>query len=522
MGLVALRGGRVLSGASGAKPEPADVLLDGGRIADVLAPGTLPDPPEAVTIDCGGHVVAPGFIDIHTHSDLTRLAYPDAESRVWQGITTEVVGNCGMSPAPLGEHGETLRSTIGSVDLCPELELTWNGFSEYLDSLDAAPSAVNTATLIGHGSARHAVLGEARREASRSERSAISGLLEQALSAGAWGVSFGLMYAPGELADGAELHAAARTAGRVDALIAAHVRSYLGRELEGAVDEFVGFTDGGRVQVSHLRAVGADGRGVAAGVLERLHRLRADGIDVAADAYPYTAGHTTAVQLLPQDIRSAGAAAALVAIRDDRERLVAELHACPFPPEAITIARTGATTTTACGRTLAELSGDRSDWPDVLLELLEQHRGAVDVIVVGSDMRDTTDTLRDPLVAIGSDGATLSPAHSANLAHPRSFGTFPRALRGLLNAGLGLGDAIAKATSLPAERLGLRDRGVLRPGAVADVVVLDPARLKDRATYATPAVQPAGIRDVFVAGEAVLRDGAITGARPGALLRRRS
>jgi N-acyl-D-amino-acid deacylase len=521
MEFVALRGGQLVCGAVGAEPHLADVLIADGRIAEVIPPGTLEPVRGETTIDCTGHVVAPGFIDIHTHSDLTRLAYPGAESRVCQGVTTEVVGNCGMSPAPLGDHGATLRSTIGPVDLCPHLELSWDGFGEYLDRLDAAPSAVNTIALAGHGSARHAVLGDARRDATARERAAIAGLLDEALSAGAWGVSFGLMYAPGELADTAELRAAARTAGRADALVAAHVRSYNGPELQGAVDEFVDFADGARVQVSHLRAVGAGSRGVAGRVLERLHERRAAGVDVAADAYPYTAGHTTALQLLPRDLRSAGVVAALEAIRGDRARLVHELHDSPFPPGAITIARTGSTPTPACGRTLAELSGRSDDWPELLLELFERHGGAVDVIVDGSDRRDMEESLGDPLVAIGSDGATLSPAHAANLPHPRSFGTFPRALRLLLDAGMGLGDAIAKATSLPAERLGLSDRGLLRPGAVADLVVLDPARLQDRASYSSPAVTPAGIRDVLVAGEGVLRDGTPTDARPGALLRRR-
>jgi N-acyl-D-amino-acid deacylase len=214
-------------------------------------------------------------------------------------------------------------------------------------------------------------------------------------------------------------------------------------------------------------------------------------------------------------------AAALEAIRGDRARLLHALHDSPFPPGAITIARTGSTPTPACGHTLAELSGTSDDWPELLLELFEQHGGAVDVIVDGSDRRDMEESLGDPLVAIGSDGATLSTAHTANLPHPRSFGTFPRALRLLLDAGMGVGDAIAKATSLPAERLGLGDRGLLRPGAVADVVVLDPARLEDRASYSSPAVTPVGIRDVLVAGEGVLRDGTPTDARPGALLRRR-
>jgi N-acyl-D-amino-acid deacylase len=515
-----LKGGTILSGEPDASPYVGDVLAVDGRIAVAPAdPGQLP--PDTVVVDCAGRAVAPGFIDIHTHSDLTRFAYPDAESRVRQGITTEVVGNCGMSPAPVGPAGaDGLRATIGPVDLLPELELRWSSFPEYLDRLDAAPSTVNTATLVGHGSLRHAVLGDATRAGERAERDAMRGHLDEALDAGAWGLTFGLMYAPGENADHEELRGLAVRAAERDGLIAAHLREYHGPALVGAMDEFLALAGEGRAQVSHLRAVGPGSEGVPARALERLHAERAAGRDVGADAYPYIAGHTTALQLLPNDVRRAGLQEVLAHIPTRRRELAAALEAGGIGPDAITIAKTGAEPTPACGRTLAELAGD-TGWGELLLDLLVEHGGAVDVIVVGSDPDDTERVLADPLVVVGSDGATLSCRHTATKAHPRSFGTFPRALRTLLDRGLTLPGAIAKLTSGPADRLGLTDRGRIAPGQAADLVVLDVDRLADRATYAEPMRAPAGIDAVFVAGEPVLRDGRITDARPGRLLRSR-
>lgn len=516
-----LEGGTVVTGDPGATPRVGDVLVVDGRIAAV-APHREAAPEGTVAVDCSGRVVAPGFIDIHTHSDLTRFAYPAAQSRVQQGITTEVVGNCGMSPAPIGPAGpERLRATIGPVDLLPEIELAWSSFAEYLERLEAAASTVNTAALVGHGTLRHAVLGDATRASERGERDAMRGHLDEALDAGAWGLTFGLMYAPGENADAEELRSLAARAGARDGLVAAHVRAYYGRRLIDAVDEFLGFAGDGRVQVSHLRSIGPGREGVPAQVLATLQDQRDHGRDVGADAYPYTAGHTTAVQLLPAAVRRAGLADVLARIPGERRTLAHGLRAGGFGPDAITVVRTGAEPTAACGRTLAELAGGDDDWADLVLDLLLEHSGAVDVIVEGADPADTMAILANPLVVVGSDGATLDCDHTATQPHPRSFGTFPRALRALLDRGMPLAAAITKLTSAPADRLGLCERGRITSGQAADIVVLDVNSLSDRATYAEPRRAPAGVDAVFVAGEAVVRDGEVTDARPGRLLRAR-
>lgn len=500
---------------TGADPVRAEVIVQGDRILGLAQPGAAAGLPGS---DATGLVVAPGFIDIHTHSDLTRLRYPDAATRVLQGITTEVIGNCGLSPAPDGGDPAGLRALVGPIDVVPDGAFGWTTTSAFLDALDAVPGATNLAPLLGHGAVRFAVVGGGTQAATPSQRDAMAAMLDRALREGFWGLSLGLMYAPGESSGPEELRALVGVLDRhPGALLSAHLRDYAAGALPAAIREVLDLVAGTSVpvEISHLRTLLDDGSSIAE-ALELLHGAVAD---VEADAYPYLAGHTTLLQLLPPALRARGTAAVLELADANPGALADAFREQSFPPDAITIAK--AADPAAVGRDLASLAQEHGEpWTVVAERLTAVSRGNVDVIVVGTRPEDAARVLADPLVSVASDGVSLALDHDANLPHPRSIGTFPRALRELLDAGIPIAEAVRKMTGKPAARIGLPDRGVLRPGAAADLVVLDPETVADQATYTDPLRPPRGIHSVVVAGQHVLRDGAPTGARPGRLLRR--
>jgi N-acyl-D-aspartate/D-glutamate deacylase len=509
-----LRAGTVVDG-TGAPSRVADVVVDAGAIRAITDPGERAAD-GAEELDCAGLVVAPGFIDLHTHSDLTRLHYPEAETRALQGVTTEVTGNCGMSPFPVTDDPAEMRSIIGPIDVCPEVEITWRDLDGYLRRLAGTPGATNVAPLIGHGSLRQWASGSSAVSVTDAQLERMRRELERALRAGVWGMSFGLMYAPGELADRRELSLLASEVARFGRLATAHMRSYDAAALLGSVTEVADVVrdSGVRFEISHLRSLHDDD---VAGMNAAFGYLDAAGLDIGADAYPYLAGHTTLLQLFPAEVRGLGPRAVLEHLRENPDRAAEELAARVTDGDAITVAK--AAVSGYQGLTLAE-AGRRMDvhWSRAGVRILLESEGSVDIIVVGSTEADTMRSLADPRVSIASDGVSLALSHSANLPHPRSIGTFPRAIRDLLRHGLPIETAIHKATGKPAKRLGMSDRGTLAAGNAADIVVIDPASIADNATYTNPLIPPSGIHQVIVGGDFVLRDGELTGARPGGLL----
>lgn len=523
-----IEGALVLDG-TGAAAERADV---GIRDDTVVAVGDLSRERAGRTLLATGRVVAPGFIDMHSHSDWRLWANRRAESKVRQGVTTEVVGNCGFSPMPVSDaYLEDLRGFALAVPA--GLDFRWRSVREYLDALDGEGLAVNVIQLVGHGALRVAVMGFARRPPSGRELAVMQRWLAEGLEAGAWGLSTGLIYAPGSYATTEELVAIARAA-RGRGLYASHIRGE-GATLLPALREAirVGTEAELPVQVSHLKAAGRAQWGRMADALALLDEAADAGVDVAADVYPYTASSTALRALLPDWALEGGRGALLARLRDPDTR--GRLRRALEEPEQgqplgdrlawsdIMIA-----TCPRCpdieGRRLDELAAARGEPPtQTLLELLLAADGEVAVVLFQLHEDDLRRALVHPRVMIGSDGSALAPTGElgGGKPHPRSYGTFPRVLGRYVREErvLSLATAVHKMTALPARRLGLRDRGVIRPGARADLVVFDPRRVADEATYDQPHRYPSGIEHVLVNGRFVVRDGEHTGQLPGRVLR---
>ncbi len=504
--------GGLLVDGTGAPPRVADVAIQDGRIAAI---GRVDPEQAAQRIDARGLAVAPGFVDIHSHSDRSILEIPTADSRVLQGYTCEITGNCGGSAAP------SLRGA----------KRAFAGVAEYLKALEEARPSIHQALLVGHGTLRERLVGEVDRPLSPSEMSKLERDVDAALADGAVGLSSGLEYVPGIYTPPEELRALARITARRGRLYASHMRSE-DRFLLEAVDEILELAraSNSRVQVSHLKACGTKNWPKIGAALARIEAAAAAGFDVAADMYPYTAYSTGLSILLEKWAREGGTDAMLARLADpaQRARIRSELleHVDNEPGgfDRIAIAsELGGANRAFTGLTITEIGARTSREPvDAFLKLLEDERGSVSYVGHAMQESDVAKVLAHPLVCVGSDGyVQAAGVDSTSKPHPRSFGTAARVL-GRYCRELGVFDlatAVKKLSAMPAERAGLVERGRVLPGFHADLVVFDPERVADRATFAEPWLVPVGIDHVIVAGRAVVRAGAITGERPGSVLR---
>jgi N-acyl-D-amino-acid deacylase len=493
-----LRRAAVFDGLGGPVRE-ADVGIEAGRVAAVgadLEPGVE-------EINLAGLALAPGFVDIHSHADATLVDDPRAESVIRQGITTIVVGQDGTSR-------ETGRFLGLVADLAP---------------------ACNVATMVGLGSVRAAVVGEADRRATPEELDRMVLLVEQGLTEGACGISSGLEYVPGAYATHDELVALADPAGARGLPYATHMRNEDDRLLE-ALDEAITVAREARcaLQVSHLKAQGPRNWGRMTEALDRIAASRDDGLDVMFDVYPYTAYQTGLPSLFPLWSREGGAGPFLARLGDPatadwirRETLEKVELIGGWNNVMIASAGQGGDRATE-GRRLGELAAERNADPyDEAVNLLRQSRATAGMVGFAMSEPNVERALAHPLAMVCSDGGAFAVAGPARRGHPhpRSFGTFPRVLGRYVRqrGALPLEDALRKMTSRPASRVRLMDRGRIAPGAAADLVAFDPASVLDRATYQDPFQYPDGITMVLVNGLIVLRNGQRTLARPGRALR---
>ncbi len=533
-----LRNGRVVDG-TGAPERRADVGVAGERIADI---GDLSAARAAREIDAAGLVVAPGFIDAHAHSDAYLLLEPDAPSKLSQGITTEVNGQCGGSAVPrLGlarlssdwasQRYPSLAS--GGVSAAGQPGPTWSTVASYRALFEAVRPAVNTVQLIGHNTLRAGVMGYEPRAATPDEVGEMARRLEQALDEGGWGLSTGLLYQPGKYADGAEVEALARAAAARGGLYATHMRSEGDRLLESIEDVLsLSRKTGIQVQISHLKTSGRANWGKAEAALALINGARAEGVNVHADRYPYTAAGTDLDVVLPEWASAGGRDAILSNLRDSavRPRVVAALDAEARDWSSVMVGGGWSGTVRAfSGRTVAEAAAALGLTPGEtvcrFIDLDDTRTGAFFFGMCEANLRRIC---CEPWVMPGSDASVRAPwgPLGQDHPHPRAYGTMPRFLRLMTGreegAGpvCGLEEAVRRMTSLPAETFGLRGRGVVRSGACADLVVFDEAAFLDTATYAAPHSFAEGLRLAVVNGAVSYEEGRFTGERRGRFLTR--
>jgi len=530
-----LRGGTVVDG-TGAPARRADVGVLGDRILAVGDLTAVDDDRVERVLDVAGRVVAPGFVDPHGHSDGSLFLDGALASHLHQGYTTQLSGNCGDTLAPITDASREL------VDLslrANELDAHWATFAEYLDRVAEQPLGPNVAFLAGHGTIRGSVVGADAREASPDELAAMVAELEAALDAGAFGLSSGLIYAPGMHAPPAEIETLVAAAARRGGLYATHMRNEadgLFASLAESIAAVRAAGSGARLQVSHLKCGSRSVWGRAGEAVAVLEAARAEGLDVAADQYPYTAAATTLATILPPALQALGVDACVDALTDPhvRDLVRAEIargisgweNVASDPGwEGLRISY-AASRPKWSGRTLAELAAETHDDPaDLAFDALVADRLDVSVLIECMTEADVETILAVPWIAVCTDAEGRRPDHpilDAGRPHPRTYGTTARVLGPYVRDRevLSLEAAVAKLSAVPAARLGLRDRGVVREGAFADLVVLDPDVVADRATTTEPARYPTGIDHVIVNGRPAILDGTETGERPGRLLRR--
>ena len=526
-----LRKGKIIDG-TGNCWFPGDVGILNGRISKI---GQIEEDTKKI-LDVNDLVVCPGFIDIHSHSDITALVNPRSESKIMQGVTTEVIGNCGFSPSPVNPKTfEGLRQHFVS----PELRWIWPTFNDFLNEHENHPSSVNIVPLVGHGTLRIAVMGLENRAPRPEELCRMKALLQESLDAGAFGLSTGLIYAPACYSGTEEIIKLAEVLREDDRLYATHIRGE-GKNLLNAVKEalHIGQEAGVRVQLAHHKASGLENWGKVNETLRMIGEARKSGIDATCDVYPYPACSTDLTVCLPPWVREGSVEKMIERINDKRlqKRIINEMEsdamqgswASPVRStgwDRILIATVASEENRGLeGMSLADIAtAQNADVFDVFFDLLTKERGKVNCIYFEMCEEDIRTVLSHPTTMIGSDGRSLSPVGilGQGKPHPRNYGTFPRVLAKYVREEriVELEEAIRKMTSFPAQKLGLRDRGMLREGFWADMVVFSPSEVMDTATFEEPAQFPKGIKYVLVNGELVVSEGRHTDATPGMLLR---
>jgi len=479
------------------------------------------------TINAGSLVISPGFIDIHSHSDYTLLVNPRAESKVRQGVTTEVVGNCGSSAAPVRRnYREYLEKRVTPLLGGATLSYDWTSVGDYLERLDRERVALNVVSYVGHGTVRIDVMGFDDREPTRKELRGMEELVEEAMQDGAIGLSSGLVYSPGCYAKTDELVSLARVAARHGGIYASHIRDE-GDALMESVNEAIeiGERGGVPVEIAHHKATLPRNFGKVKESLRVMEEARGRGVDVTCDQYPYVAGSSGLTYLLPHWSLEGGTEKLLERLRDPvmRAKIRADMEGKGPGWDNVLLAYCQKNRELD-GKSIAEVAKARRVDPyDAVFDILLGNETAVTIVLFTMSEEDVETVMRSPLMMVGSDGRAVAPYGplSAGKPHPRYYGTFVRVLGRYVREKkiLTLESAIRKMTSLPARRLGILDRGLVKEGMWADLTLFAHRSVADRATFTEPHQYASGVAYVIVNGEVVVEKGEHTGAGPGRALR---
>lgn len=525
-----IRGARIIDG-TGAPWYRGDVRISRGRIAGIGV--DLAADRETEIVEAAERYLAPGFIDAHCHDDLIFLRERDRPEKVLQGVTSIVVGNCSFSLYPAAEGSrEALRQHFSGLLGETQDHEIFADLDGYCAALSRGGVALNVVSLVGHASLRLAVLGYERRAAKPAEIDEMCSLLAEQLRQGSAGLSLGLAYPPSAFANEEELIALARTVRQSGGVLAAHIRSYEAGLLD-AIEEFGAIlrASGAAGLLSHLQSAGRPNWGRVPPATERLEQMRAEGIDVSFDMYPYPAGSTWLLQLLPPSVLDGGLDGLKRLLTDHASRrelqewvergggaFEGQSKVSLIGWENVRLSAVGAGDLKFLeGLDMEEAARRLGISPfDVMVRLIEADDGQTGIILFQLDEGDLHAACCHRLCMVGSDGLP----RPGSKPHPRAFGTFPRIAGPLRRDAnwFSLEDAVRRMTSAAAQRFRLFDRGLVRPGMTADLVLFDDA-ITDNATFDQPTEMPSGIAGVWVNGQAVLSDGKPTGARPGKLVR---
>ncbi len=519
------RGGHVIDG-TGKSRFRADVAVSKQKIIKI---GDLSTESAANVIDATGLIVSPGFIDIHTHSDLTLISNPLAQSKIRQGVTTELVGNCGFGPAPIlsGSDNSLLRAAVAYLDVDPAIKWEWESLSEYLMKMEQVKLSLNMGTLVGHIPIHTAVVGFGKDIATPLQIETMKDLLRESLSAGAFGFSTGLNYSPVSYASNDELLGFAEVVAETDTFFAWHMRNY-GDDLMHSVLEVVEVAKktGARTQISHLVSVGERNWGTVSKVLEVIDKANSQGAEINVDVYPYIAGNCPLSQFLPDWAQEGGDSAMKNRMkdRDAREKILREWIDPLIDWREVQVSSVLPGREALIGKTITEIAEKEGKSGDICaIDLLEDMGNAIGIIAFGRSESDVSAVFSHPAAFVGSDGQSLDPngPTGSGSPHPRSYGCFPRLLHSYVGPnGISLERAIHISSGAVAKKMRITDRGEIAINKQADIILIDPLQVRDQATYNAPHQFPIGIPQVMVNGELTIADGEHLGVRKGHILRK--
>ena len=525
---ILIKGATIVDG-TGAKAWVGDAAITGDRF--VALDHRIQGDARRV-IDAEGHVLAPGFIDIHCHSDFLLFDHPEADIKLRQGVTLEVLGNCGSSLAPLEDISRALIPEESDSDIhsWPH-PLDWSSYGEYVNILQTSGLSINVAGLVGHGTLRLTAMGPSDGAPAAGQLARMKSLLAQAMEEGAAGMSTGLIYAPGCFAGTRELVELAGEAGSRGGYYASHIRNEADSIIP-ALEEIIRIGREARipVHVSHLKIAGRKNWALWESVVEKLESARSRGVDISCDVYPYYHSCTTILALLPPWSLEGGMASLMPRLADSgqRERIIGDIkngiagwenmiRHSGLDKIVLSSIKSGQRKELE-GRSIAEIAeAAQRDPYNLLLDLVAAENGGITIITESMNEENMVRFLSLPFAMVGSDG---SP--SQGLPHPRLYGTFPRVIRRVVRelGALPLETAVHKMSGLTARRLGLKDSGVLGKGLKADAVLFDPLTFGDTATYDQPRSYPRGLLATIVNGEVVIDGEKHTGAKAGKFYRK--
>jgi len=531
---VLIRGGKVIDG-SGNPWFYGDVALEGDKVATVAPRGRIDPANAGEVIDATGHVVCPGFIDIQSHSIMPLFADGRLLSKAHQGVTTEIMGE-GWTPAPFGGRiADPMRSSLvaaGVDEKWAEQARGWTRFRAWLEAVEANGTSLNIGSFVGGGTIREYARGWDMGEPTPDEVATMCRVMDECMQEGAFGIATALIYPPGSYAGTEELVEIAKVIGRYGGVYITHIRSESDLILDGMAEAIeIGRRGECSIEIYHLKASGETSWHLMPRAMEMIDEARASGVDITADMYPYIASGTGITILIPAWAHEGGKLYDNLA--DEKTRAIIKAEMMDPPLEAVGASRARNTDGVLpvgflkpenrqyIGKNLTEIAEMRGqDWADTVMDLLLSERQRISTMYFMMSEENVKRQMQAPWNKISTDAGGLDPETQNNPTHPRAYGTYPRVLGKYVREEgvITLEDAIRKMSSAVADRLHLRDRGLLRAGMQADVVIFDPETVADRSTFTEPHQLSTGIRDVWVNGGRVLKDGTHTGAMPGRIV----